>query len=115
MRTFFPSFLLTVENGNFAPQLHIRIVRPASAFRRNPLDVFGRVLDIASFAMDAVLGVDNKSRVGTTCLVRVNDFVDASWAVEARGFPEPGQIVTDGDVRIMQPEMDGLILFVIGV
>jgi hypothetical protein len=49
------------------------------------------------------------------CLVRINDFVDASWTVEARGFPEPGQIVTDGDVRIMQPEMDGLILFVIGV
>ena len=106
---------LTVENGNFAPKLHIRIVRPTSALGRDPLYVFGRVLDIASFAVDAVLRVDDKARVSIPCRIRVNNFVDASWAVEARWFPKPGQIVTDGDIWITQPEMDRLILFVIGV
>ena len=106
---------LTVENGNFAPKLHIRIVRPTSALGRDPLYVFGRVLYIASFAVDAVLRVDDKARVCMTCRVRVNNFVDASWAVEARWFPKPGQIVTDGNVRIMQPKMNGLILFVVGI
>ena len=65
--------------------------------------------------MDTVLRIDDKTWVRVICLIRVNDFVDPSWAVEARGFPKPGEIVADGDVRIMQPEMDGLILFVIGV
>ena len=62
IRTF-SELLLTVENGNFAPQLHIRIVRAASAFRRDPLYVFGRVLDIAGFAVDTVLRVDDKTWV----------------------------------------------------
>jgi hypothetical protein len=106
---------LTVENGNFAPQLHIQIVRAASAFWRDPLYVFGRVLDIASFAMDAVLRIDDKAWVCVTCLVRVNDLIDAGWAVEARRFPESGQIVTNGDIRVTQPKVNGLILFVIGV
>ena len=58
---FFRSFPLTVENGNFAPLLHIRIIRPASAFRWDPIYVFSRILDIARFAMDTVLRVDNKA------------------------------------------------------
>jgi len=55
--------LLTVESGNFAPQLHIQIVRPPSAFRGDPVYVFGRVLDIAGFAMDTVLRIDDKTWV----------------------------------------------------
>src|SRR5471032_2300546 len=38
--------------------LHIRIVRAAATFRRHPDDVLGWILDIAGFAMHAVLGVD---------------------------------------------------------
>src|SRR5271170_895984 len=114
MRIFFRAFADS-RKRQFCATLHIRIVRPASALWRDPLYVFRRVLDIASFAVDTVLRVDDKAWVCVTCLVRVNNFVDASWAEEARGFPEPGQIVTDGDVRIMQPKMNGLILFVVGV
>jgi len=55
--------LVTVESGDFAPQLHIQIVRPASAFRGDPVYVFGRVLDIAGFAMDTVLRIDDKTWV----------------------------------------------------
>ena len=37
---------------------HIRVIRPAAAFRRDPVDVLGGVLDVAGFAVDAVLGID---------------------------------------------------------
>jgi hypothetical protein len=37
---------------------HIRIIRPAAAFRRHPVNVLGRVLDVAGFAVDAVLSID---------------------------------------------------------
>jgi hypothetical protein len=43
--------------------LHIRIIRPAAAFRYHPVDVLGRILDVAGLAVDAVLGVDLQARV----------------------------------------------------
>jgi hypothetical protein len=92
---------LTVENGKFAPQLHIRIVRPASAFRRDPLYIFGWVLDVASFAMDAILRIDDEAWIHAVSLVLVYDFVHPSRAVKARRFSEPGKIVPDRDVGIM--------------
>ena len=106
---------LAVESGNFAPSSHIQIVRSASAFRRGPLYVFGRVLDVASFAMDTILSVDNKARIGATCLVCVNNFVDASRAIKSCGLSETGKIVADRDIGITQVKMDGLVLFVICV
>jgi len=42
--------------------LHIRIVRPAAAFGRDPVDVLVRILDIAGFAVNAVLRVDLEAR-----------------------------------------------------
>src|SRR6187399_3388298 len=38
--------------------LHALIVRPSAPFRRNPGDIAVRVLYVAGFAVDAVLGVD---------------------------------------------------------
>src|SRR5436189_223401 len=46
------------DHGTNLSQLHVRIVGPAAALGRDPDDVLGRVLDVASFAMDAVLRVD---------------------------------------------------------
>jgi len=37
---------------------HVRVVRPAGAFRHRPCDVAVRILDIAGFAVHAVLGID---------------------------------------------------------
>src|SRR3974390_1589457 len=42
--------------------LHIRIIRPAAAFRRHPGDVLVRILDVAGFAVDAILSVDHELR-----------------------------------------------------
>ena len=41
---------------------HIRVIRPAAAFGRNPGDVLIRVLDVAGFAVDAILRVDDEFR-----------------------------------------------------
>ena len=65
--------------------------------------------------MDAILRVDDKAWVCAACLVRVNDFIYASRTIKARRFSEPGKIVMDRDVGIMQPKMNGLILFVVCV
>src|SRR5437764_1090278 len=42
---------------------HIRVIRAAPAFRGNPGDVPVGVLDIAGFAMNAILGVDHVFRL----------------------------------------------------
>src|SRR3989338_7007649 len=53
--------------------LHVRVVRPAAAFRRDPDDVLRGILDVAGLAMHAVLRVDLQARAGGL----VHDFVDA--------------------------------------
>src|SRR5690349_15833599 len=94
---------------------HIGIVGSASALGRDPVDVPGGVFDVASFAMDAILSVDDKARLGPARLVRVNDLIDAGRAIEPRRLAVTGEIVADRDVRIAQPKVHGLVLLVIGV
>ena len=65
--------------------------------------------------MDTILSVDNKVRVCATCLVCVNDFVDASRAIKSRGLSEARKIIADRDIGIPQTKMDRLVLFVICV
>src|SRR5580658_5416645 len=56
-----------------AAESHIRIIRTAAAFGRDPGDILVRVLDVAGFAVDAVLPVDH-----VTGLARILDpFIDA--------------------------------------
>ena len=42
--------------------LHRLIIRSAPTLRRNPGDIAVRVLHVAGFAMDAILGVDLEAR-----------------------------------------------------
>src|SRR3954470_596000 len=42
---------------------HVRVVRPATTFRRHPFDVLRGILDVAGLAVDAVLRVDHEARV----------------------------------------------------
>ena len=42
--------------------LHVGIIRPSSALGHDPVDVLGRVLDVARLAVDAILRVDLKPR-----------------------------------------------------
>src|SRR6185437_12399891 len=52
---------------------HVRIVRTAAALGRHPCDVLIRVLDVARFAVNAVLGVDDELRIARF----LHPFVDA--------------------------------------
>src|SRR5208283_5435114 len=62
----------------------IRIIRSSAAFRRGPFDFLRRVLDVASFAVDTILGVDNEPGLRASRLVRVHHLVNAGWAIEPR-------------------------------
>src|SRR3546814_14837123 len=42
--------------------LHVGIIGPAATFGNHPVDVLGRVLDVAGLAVDAVLRVDLQPR-----------------------------------------------------
>ena len=46
-----------------AVRLHRCVVRPPAALGRRPVNILGGVLDVAGFAMDAVLRVDHKPRI----------------------------------------------------
>src|SRR5215204_2031982 len=63
---------------------HIHVVRPAAALGRNPVDVLVRVLDVAGFAVDAVLGVDLVAYAARV----LDPFVDPGRAVALRGAAE---------------------------
>src|ERR1700678_2900023 len=60
---------------------HRLIIGAAAALRRNPGDVAVRILDVAGFAMDAVLGVDDKA--GTCRLL--GPFIDPGRAIAVGG------------------------------
>src|ERR1041384_6241884 len=62
----------------FGP-LHIWIVRPAAAFGDHPVDVLGRVLDVAGLAVHAVLRVYLQARVPARRIA--HDLVDPRRAV----------------------------------
>ena len=60
--------------------LHIGIIRAPSAFRRNPGDVLVGVLDVAGFAVNAVLRVDDIFHVRAF----PDPFIDAGGAIARR-------------------------------
>ena len=61
-------------NGKY---LHVRIIRASAAFRDDPVDVLGRVLDVAGFAVNAVLSIDLQSRLAAL----LDEFVDTRRAI----------------------------------
>src|SRR5581483_3959458 len=60
-------------------RLHVRIVRAAAAFGVDPDDVLGGALDVAGFAVDAVLCVDLQPRLRPIALT--HDLVDTGRAI----------------------------------
>src|ERR1700759_3110353 len=57
--------------------LHRLVIRPTTTLRWNPGNVAIRVLDVAGFAMDAILGVDLVTRPGRL----LDPFIDAGGAI----------------------------------
>src|SRR3982751_3276884 len=94
-----------------AASLHVGIIRPSSAFGDDPVDVLGRVLDVARLAVDAILGVDLKPGAGRL----LDEFVDSSRAISLLGPVVERQIDLGRDRRILEGQMDRLVLLVVGV
>src|SRR5215831_13152348 len=65
------------SRGRSRCQLHLGVVRTASALRSSPCDVADGILDVAGLAMDAVLRVDDQLEVGTLA----DPLVDAGWTI----------------------------------
>ena len=91
--------------------LHVRVIRSAGTFRRDPIDVLRGVFDVASFAVHAILPVDFELRFA----IQLHHFIHTSRAVTLRGFVVQRQVAADGDGRIGQAQMARLIFFVVGV
>src|SRR6185436_5446759 len=83
--------------STIAGALHVRVVGSAAAFRRDPDDVLGRVLDVAGLAVHAVLRVDLQPRAGRIA----HDLVDAGRAIALLGRVVELEIHADRNRRVL--------------
>src|SRR5271157_6046879 len=100
--------------GNFkstALGSHIGIIRPAAPFGGNPSDVLIRILDVAGFAVDAILRVDDKAGLRAFLQPFVDDgrTIARRWAAITVVLGRPLQ------VGIRHLQVHRLVLLVIGV
>src|SRR4051812_15957308 len=86
--------------------LHVRVIGASSAFRRDPVDVLGRILDVAGLAVDAVLSVDLKPRFAT---FPIHEFINSSGAVTLLGPAEDRQVDRRGYVGVLERQMNRLV------
>src|SRR3546814_10820343 len=61
--------------------LHIGIVRASAAFGYNPVDVLGRILDVARLAMNTILGIDLEA---WRTFLQTDHFVDPCRTIALR-------------------------------
>src|SRR5438270_3124029 len=94
-----------------AISLHVRVIGASAAFGDDPVDVLGRVLDVAGLAVDAILGVDLEP--GASAFL--DELVDSGRAVALLGAGIIRKVDAGGDARVLQRQVDRLVLLVIGV
>src|SRR6476469_2419746 len=92
--------------------LHIGVIGASAAFRSDPVDVLGRVLDVASLAVNAVLGVDLKPFLATR---PIHEFVNARRAVTLLRASVDRKIDRGRYVAVLKRKMNRLVFFMIGV
>src|SRR5690625_1523721 len=73
--------------------LHVGVVRPSATFRYGPDNVLGWILDVAGFAVNAVLCIDHELRVRT--LIIPDHFVHPGRTITLCGFVIERQIPFD--------------------
>src|SRR5690606_5108983 len=96
----------------YRPLLHVRVVRPACTLGRNPVDVLGRVLDVAGLAVYAVLRVDLEA---LAAIVIADHLIHAGRAVTLGRLVVQRQVVLDRNARIGQLQVNRLFFFMVGV
>src|SRR6185437_433437 len=99
------------RDGPAPHRSHIGVVRPAAPLRGNPGNVLVRILDVAGFAVDAVLRVDHEFREAAF----LHPFIDASRAVPRGGACINVVLGLFLQLKIDDAQMDRLILFMIGI
>src|SRR5438552_8587564 len=93
-------------------RLHVWVVRSPPTLWGDPDDVLGRVLDVTGLAVDAVLRVDLET-VGAVAVF--HEFVHARRAVAAFGACVFREVQGNGDARVLENEVAGLVLLVVRI
>ena len=91
-------------------RLHIRIVGSATAFGHHPIDVLSRVLDVAGFAVNAVLGIHLQPHGVAFLYILVN----AGGAKPDLGSVVVTEIDFNRNLLVLQLQMAGLSFLVVG-
>ena len=76
------------------------------------MNILGRVFDVAGFAVNTVLGINLQPRIAA--IVVPQNLIDLGWAIALFRRVIQGQIDVNRHTRVLQRQMDRLILFVIG-
>src|SRR5829696_9995562 len=90
---------------------HIWVIRTAAPLGRHPSDVLIRILDIAGFAVDAVLRVDDKARI--TALL--HPFIDAGRTITRRRSAIDVMLGRFLQRHFPYDQMRSLAFFVVGI
>src|SRR5579885_2161681 len=90
---------------------HVRIVRPAAAFRCHPGDVLVRVLYVAGFTVHAVLRIDNKARLAAL----LYPLIDRGRAIAGRWSGIDIVLGRSLQAHVAHQKMHGLIFLMIRV
>src|SRR3954451_474622 len=94
-----------------AIRLHIGIIRPSSALGDDPVDILGRVLDVAGLAVHAILRVDLQAWTARL----LDELIDSRRAISLLRPRIKRQVDLDRYVRVLERQMDRLILAMVGV
>src|SRR4051794_20047383 len=92
--------------------LHVRVIGASAAFWSDPVDVLGRVLDVAGLAVDAILGVDLEPRFTVLAL---DEFVNACRAITLLGAAIDRQVDRGRYVCVLERQMNRLVFLMVGV
>ncbi|EAU46901.1 hypothetical protein R2601_13804 [Salipiger bermudensis HTCC2601] len=98
-----------MRNAGKAPS-HVGIVRAVAALRDRPVDVLGRVLDVAGLAVHAVLEVDHEARLALV----LDELVDPGRAVALRRAGIARVIHRHRHILVLQTQVAGLAFLVVG-
>src|SRR2546421_11056064 len=92
--------------------LHVWVVRSPPTLWGDPDDILGRVLDVTGLAVNAVLRVDLEA-VGAVAVF--HEFVHARRTVAAFGARVFREVQADGETRVPENAVAGLVLLVVRI
>src|SRR5690606_39526867 len=92
--------------------LHAAVDGTFSALRGYPHDVLGGVLDVAGFAVHAVLRVDLQA---VFAVVVLDELIHAGRAIARLGAAILGQVDRYRHGGVFQRQVDGFVFIVVGV